>query len=177
MFKTTHALSALLFISQLLAAECPRSADVGNYVNFFHLFKEDDDALLSFFNAKTEVLLVYQHVSSSGGLTRHRLAFRVIDKNFPPKTHLYLLLVRFNPSGLIEQIDRAARFRSTETATQKDVDAINSFFDVNINLGQLPNYQEPCYNDIIKLEYDYFYYMYAHYYKDGRGLEAPLVGP
>ncbi len=182
MIKTSYALCILLIASSTFAQPlCPRSREVGNFINYLHLFKEEADSLLSFYNAKTDVTMIHQFIGPLVfGRRSYRVAFRVVDSNSPSKSWIYGVSARVNAANVITEIRNFGKARSLPNDPANpdvskqfpDRDYIKSLFALIANpvLGPIP-----CYNSVIKLEYDYFYYMFANYYKNGSGTNAPTA--
>ncbi len=180
MFKKIFAVCILLIVSSTFAQPlCPRSREVGNFINYLHLFKEEADSLLSFYNAKTDVTLIYQFIGNLVfGRRVHRVAFKVVDRNSPSRTWIYAVSSRVNAANVITEIRNFGKFRSRPDdlsqvdLTKKFPDAayIQSLFAL---INPITLTVIPCYNSVIKLEYDYFYYMFANYYKTGSGINQP----
>ena len=176
MIKTIRLFVALTILTSALAQRCPRLKSVGNPINYLHLFKEEADTQLSFFNAKTEVDVVYQTFVNN----EYKVAFKVTDNNYPTRIWLYLVWARFNNDQIITDIVNYARFPflpadpiNPDVPSQTPNESLlRSFFQLAAN----PTLTSiPCSNKVIKLEYDYFYYMFANYYKTGLGLNTPLT--
>ena len=180
MFKTTYALCVLLLAANISAQPlCPRSKDVGNFINYLHLFKEEADTLLSFYNTKTTVEVIYEDFGPISDLSRnHKIAFKVTDNNHPKSTWVYAVWVQFEATTLvIKQVYNFAKFRFLPDITvglvtvNPNAEYLKSLFA----LVAAPAITSiTCSQSVIKLEYDYFYYMFANYYKSGLGERKPL---
>ena len=154
-------------LAPTMQQSCPQDPQVGNPINYAHLFKEQTDLHWDFYNTKTDVELVYQEVIAlGGGGERHRIAFRITDTNLPVRQWLYMVDIRYDANNFIDQIDRLAKIRSNGT-TGFDETLLQNFFDAGITL---PTPGNCC---LAKLEYINFYYLFTHYYKDGLGLNQP----
>ena len=154
------------FLAPTMQQNCPQDPQVGNPINYVHLFKEQTDLDWDFYNTKTTYELVYQEVVAlAGGAERHRIVFRVTNSNLPVRSWLYMVDIRYDANDFISQIDRLARVRS-DPAT--DLAVVNAFF--GIALAALPAPGNCC---LAKLEYINFYYLFTNYYKDGQGLTQP----
>ena len=171
----------LIASSALAQPLCPRSREVGNFINYLHLFKEEADSLLSFYNAKTDVTLIYQFIGNLVfGRRTYRVVFRVVDSNSPSKAWIYGISARVNAQNIITEIRNFGKGRSrpnnpaaVDPADQNpDAFYVRSLFALLATPTLAPI---PCYNSVIKLEYDYFYYMFANYYKNGSGSNAPTT--
>lgn len=180
MIKIAFALCSLLAISNILAQPlCPRSPDVGNYINYLHLFKEEADTLLSFYNAKTSVIMIFEETNLVVGVRKeHKVAFQVVDNNFPQRTWIYAVWVYLNLDDVVIDIYNFAKFRSIpdDCTLTAPFNYPNGYYLKSLfQLPTLPILSPPiiCSNSVIKLEYDYFYYMFANYYKTGSGLVRP----
>ncbi len=147
---------------------CPQDPQVGNPINYVHLFKEQTDLDWDFYNTKTTYQLTYQEVISlPASYTRHRIVFRVTNSNLPVRVWLYMVDIRYDPNSFIYQIDKLARVRS-DSVPANDLALVRAFFgDATITL---PTPGNCC---LAKLEYINFYYLFANYYKDGLGLTQP----
>ena len=175
MLKTIKLAFGLMLLSCCLAQRCPRLKSIGNPVNYLHLFKEEGDTHFSFLNAKTEVDVVFQTFTSGD----YKVAFKLTDTNYPPRVWLYLVWAKFNGDQIITDIVNYGRFRflpadptNADIASQTPNESLlKSFFQ----LASLPTLVSfSCNNKVIKMEYDYFTYMFANYYKTGLGLNQPL---
>ena len=179
MFKTTFALCVLAIASGVSAQPlCPRSPDVGNYINYLHLFKEEADTLLNFYNAKTLVEAFYEDITTVGSTRHHKIAFRVTDSNYPQKTWIFAVWAKLDSNDVLLDIYNFTKFRSLPDdlgnpvviLQRPNAEYLKSFFI----LGALPTFLNiNCSLSVIKLEYMYFYYMFANYYKNGSGLIQP----
>ena len=147
---------------------CPQDPQVGNPINYVHLFKEQTDLDWDFYNTKTTYQLTYQEVINlAASYTRHRIVFRVTNSNLPVRVWLYMVDIRYDPNSFIYQIDKLARVRSDSVAAN-DLALVRAFF--NDAAIVLPTPGNCC---LAKLEYINFYYLFANYYKDGLGLTQP----
>lgn len=152
-----------------LQQSCPQDPQVGNPINYVHLFKEQTDLDWDFYNTKTTYQLVYQEVINLVGLARrHRIVFRVTNTNLPVRHWLYMVDIRYDANGFINQIDRLGRVRSDNVIANDQVIVRAFFDDAGITLPAAPG--NCC---LAKLEYINFYYLFTNYYKDGQGLTQP----
>ena len=160
---------ALLVASSALALvgtdECPKTAQVGNYINYLHLFKEETDNLWNFYNANTVATLVYQNVAAPN----HKVAFQVVDSNRQaPRTWYYYVWATFKTNEVLESVYKFGKFSDKGTTINNSI--LKEFFE----LATAPTLATiNCYDSVIKLEYIYFYYMFTNYYKNGLGLLPP----
>ncbi len=173
MIQMSRATCVLLLIAASFAQNlCPRSKEVGNYINYIHLFKEEGDSLLSFYNAKTAVEVVYQSVVTTVVapiITDHRIVFRVTDNNLPRRVWIMAVWVKLNSDRVIIDVVNYMKFLN-----RADPDTLAILRDVlQENVAALTPITTNCFTQVIKLEYDYFYYMFANYYKNGLGERAP----
>lgn len=168
LFVTLAALAMPTF-----AQTCPQDPKVGNPINFAHLFKEQTDLHFDFYNTKTSYALVYQDNIALTAATlslgsRQRIVFRITDSSLPIRSWLYMVDIRFDVNGFINQIDRFGKVRSDGVATA-DQAKIQAFFaDPTIFVSAVAG--NCC---LAKLEYINFYYLFANYYKNGLGLTQP----
>ena len=170
MIQMTRAACVLLLIAATFAQPlCPRSKEVGNFINYLHLFKEEADTLLSFYNAKTNVEVLFNTPATLAGATDHKVLFKVTDTNVPKKVWIYAVWAKLNSSQVILDIVNFMKFRYINDA---DVNSIASeLFKIPVVVGA--PLTTKCFTSVIKLEYDYFYYMFANYYKNGLGEKDP----
>ncbi len=162
----------LLIAAAFAQPLCPRSKEVGNFINYVHLFKEEADTLLSFYNAKTSVAVLYSSSILTGTVTDHRVVFRVTDSNIPRRTWIFAVWVKLNAQQVIEEVVNFMKFRYI---SDPDTIAIaNDLFKNQVTVT-LTNVTGNCFLSVIKLEYDYFYYMFANYYKNGDGIKNPTT--
>ena len=155
-------------LTPTMQQSCPQDPQVGNPINYFHLFKEQTDSDWNFYNTKTTQKLVYQQIIPlAGGVERHIIVFRLTDSNMPTREWLYMVDIRYDANKFIAQIDRQAKIRSNGVSAA-DTTKLQKFFDdATITL---PTPGDCC---LAKLEYINFYYLFANYYKDGQGLSQP----
>ena len=147
---------------------CPQDPQVGNPINYVHLFKEQTDLDWDFYNTKTTSQLVYQDIVNLPlNNTRHRIAFRVSNSNLPVRIWLYLVDIRYDANGYISQIDKLSRVRSDGTPINDQTILATFFNDPTLTLSTPGNC---C---LAKLEYINLYYLFTNYYKDGNGLTQP----
>ena len=166
----------LLIASSALALtspdECPKTAQVGNYINYLHLFKEETDNLWNFYNANTEAFLFYHTiiaVASNPPETHHKVLLKLVDTNRQaPRTWFYMIWAVLNENSVLKNVSKFGKF-SDKGATANDL-LFNTFFQVVTNM---PTVKIDCYEKVIKLEYINFYYLFTNYYKNGLGETAP----
>jgi len=173
--KAVYLLVAVALFQLTSQQACPQDPKLGNPINYVHLFKEQTDVHFDFYNTKTTFSLLYQqNINSNNGNTnvlstgtQQRIVIRITDSSLPVRSWLYMIDIKYDTNGLMNQIDRQAKLRSNGTAAS-DLALVRNFFgDNTITLGAASNC---C---LAKLEYINFYYMFAQYYKNGQGAIQP----
>ncbi len=173
MIQMTRATCLLVLIAATISQPlCPRSKEVGNFLNYLHLFKEEADTLLSFYNAKTSVEVIFTSSVLTGTITDHRVVFRVTDTNIPRRIWIYAVWVKLNSQMVIESVVNFMKFRYLDDPTT--IDIVTQLFRAPAAVTLAPVTTD-CFLPVIKLEYDYFYYMFANYYKNGDGIKKPII--
>jgi hypothetical protein len=183
MIKAITAIVAILCAAQVSAIKCPRSKEIGNFNTYLHLFKEQADTHLSFYNTQTDLRLVFEvkvggvPTDTPPTLSEYKAIFRLVDSR-ENKTWFYLVWVKFNAGGqIISEIYKSGRFRDYRdavlpgTITLLNTIIFSNFMEeaVDLTLDLIP-----CCDSLIKLEWDYFYYMLPNFYKSGKGINTPL---
>ena len=157
-----------LTLASTTQQSCPQDPKVGNPINYLHLFKEQTDLHWDFYNTKTSYTLVYQQeIPLASNAKQHRIVFRITDNNLPVRQWLYIVDVKYDGNGFISQVGTFAKIRS-DGVLNTDQNILRIVFGDN-NIA-LPTPGNCC---LAKLEYINFYYLFAHYYKDGNGLQKP----
>jgi len=176
--KAFLLLAVVAIFQPTMQQTCPQDPRVGNPINYAHLFKEQTDQHFDFYNTKTTLSLVYQQnivLSTTATPTapavvtgsQQRIAIRITDSNLPVRSWLYMIDITYDTNGLVQQISRQAKIRSTNVVAT-DQALIQGFFgDATIILATPGNC---C---LAKLEYINFYYMFSQYYKNGLGATQP----
>ncbi len=188
---------ALLLISQLSASECPVHAKIGNAINFVRLFKEQADSDWNYQNLNTNFKLRLHQISpKKGDGETHRIVFEV-EEEANKRAWLYCIEVRYDDAGILMEVVKYGRFRvyqndrDSDFAERMNQLVVDNFFHFKprlMNSDQDKDYAEhyiyklhnkmstKC-NPLTKMEYDYFYYLFANYYKTGAPQAWGLVEP
>ena len=191
-------LSIITFLNSSIASECPVHSKIGNAINFVRLFKEQADSDWNYQNLKTDFKLrLHQITPKKGCCETHRIVFEITDNNRPLRRWMYCVEVVYDEAEILMEIKKFARFRLYENHQDKAfADRLNqlvvdNFFHHKARLLNGDNdkdYDEhylyklhdrdstKC-NPLTKLEYDYFYYLYANYYKMGAPKAWGLIEP
>ena len=190
-------ITLMLLISISLQSQCPVHAKIGNAINFVRLFKEQADSDWNYQNLQTNFKLRLHQISpKKGDGETHRIVFEVENDN-NDKSWLYCIEVRYDEAEILMEVVKYGRFRLyTNNKDHKFAERMNqlvvdNFFHYKprlMNSDQDNDYSEhyvyklhnknstKC-NPLSKMEYDYFYYLAANYYKMGAPKAWGLVEP
>ena len=176
---------------------CTTDRDVGNPVNFLHIFQESNAHLWDFNNFKTDFAFLGQFITPHSDRVHqtNSYAFLVKDSEIlPPVNYLFLVEALFTSGSgssplTLKRINKLGRF--AVGAHSEVVQIASNFFgsvvegleDFLTNVTTFDNSARPqgarevnkgC-SPLTKLEFAYFYYMFTNYYKDGSLPKAPTV--
>lgn len=132
-----------------------------------------------------------------GLFVTHKIVFEVFEKGSVPKSWFYAIQVLYDEGDILQKVERFARFRVYENPQNQEMAnhinqlVIDNFFHYKIrgfNSDGDDDYEEhylyglheahktQC-SPLTKMEYDYFYYLYTNYYKDGAKSGWGLIEP
>lgn len=188
----------ITLITIYIQSECPVHGKIGNAINFVRLFKEQADSDWNYQNLETEFKLrLHQIIPKKGSGETHKIVFEVLNNNKPKRCWLYCIEIRYDEAEILMEVVKFARFRLYENekdssfALRMNQLVVDNFFHFKprlMNADQDNDYSEhfvykmhnkkktKC-NPLTKMEYDYFYYLYANYYKIGAPKAWGLVEP
>ena len=191
-------ISTILILGAYLQSECPVHGKIGNAINFVRLFKEQADSDWNYQNLETNFKLrLHQITPKKGSGETHRIVFELQNDNKPRRNWLYCIELRYDEAEILMEVVKYGRFRLYENVKdQSFADRMNqlvvdNFFHFKprlMNSDQDKDYAEhyiykmhnknrtKC-NPLSKMEYDYFYYLAANYYKMGAPKAWGLVEP
>lgn len=190
--------SIILILGSYLQSECPVHGKIGNAINFVRLFKEQADSDWNYQNLETNFKLrLHQITPKKGDGETHRIVFEVENDNKPKRNWLYCIELRYDEAEILMEVVKYGRFRLYENekdsafASRMNQLIVDNFFHYKprlMNSDQDNDYSEhfvyklhnknrtKC-NPLTKMEYDYFYYLAANYYKMGAPKAWGLVEP
>lgn len=136
-----RAITILLIFSFTNALVCPRTDSIGNYLNYLHLFFQNDDTLFSFSNTNSQVVRMWEKVGAFsaglGSLVDRMNAFLVKDTSLPQTRYkLYMVWVLMNPDETLSRIVSFACFDVDYANLNGNAfvfKLMNVFFNQNLN--------------------------------------------
>ena len=160
-----------LLVIQIAQSTCPQVPRIGNAINLCHLFRERAKLDFNCYNNDINAEFITQVRTMVTGGFEDKVLFRVTDVKRPQRQWYYFVAASFTSDSVLTGIKSYARIRVTSSQASNDAILQTLFQDNTISSTAAPF---NC-NDLFRLEFIFFPYMYKNFWKNGTGETEPVI--